>query len=105
MYQIKTYTLRTAEALHRYATVHWTRHVASMPLFGATVHGFWIHHDAGAHRLVALLSFGDGVDPSEFLAAYVASPEFAADMEGFDVSDIIEVQDLLLDPVAGSPLR
>jgi hypothetical protein len=104
MYQIKTYTLRTAEALQQYATVHWPRHIASMPLFGVTVHGFWTDHEAGAHRLIALLSFRDGIDPAEFLTKYVASPELAADMEGFDVSDIVDVEDLLLDPVAGSPL-
>jgi hypothetical protein len=104
MYQIKTYTLRTAESLDRYATVHWPRHLTSMPPFGATVHGFWTDSQAGSHRLIALLSFGEGVDPAEFLAAYVASPELAADMQGFDVSDILGVEDLLLDPVAGSPL-
>lgn len=104
MYQIKTYTLRTAESLQRYAAAHWPRHLTSMPLFGATVHGFWTDTQAGTHRLVALLSFGEGVDPAEFLAAYVSSPELAADMEGFDVSDILGVEDLLLDPVPGSPL-
>lgn len=104
MYQLKTYTLRTSEALRKYATVHWPRHIVSMPLFGATVHGFWTDHEGGAHRLIALLSFREGVDPDEFLSVYVKSPELAADMEGFDVSDILGVEDLLLDPVAGSPL-
>ena len=104
MYQLKIYTLRTAEALQQYATVHWPRHVSSMPLFGVTVRGFWTDHEAGAHRLIALLSFREDVDPTEFLAAYVASPELAADMQGFDISDILGVEELLLDPVAGSPL-
>ncbi|MDY7083994.1 MAG: NIPSNAP domain-containing protein [Actinomycetota bacterium] len=104
MYQLKIYTLRTAEALQRYATVHWPRHIASMPAFGATVHGFWTDHQAGAHRLIALLSFRDGIDPAEFTAAYVAGPDLAADMQGFDVSEILGVEDLLLDSVAGSPL-
>ncbi|MEU8161975.1 NIPSNAP family protein [Micromonospora parva] len=104
MYQIRTYTLRTAEALQQYATVHWPRHVASMPAFGVTVHGFWTDHQAGAHRLIALLSFREGTHPAEFTTAYVASPELAADMRGFDVSDIVDVEELLLDPVAGSPL-
>jgi hypothetical protein len=104
MYQIKIYTLRTAEALHRYATVHWPRHVTSMPAFGATVHGFWTDHEAGTHRLLALRSFGEGTDPADFLTAYVASPELTADMAGFDVTDIVDVEDVLLDPVAGSPL-
>lgn len=104
MFQLKTYTLRTSEALHHYATVHWPRHVASMPLFGATVHGFWTRQDADAYRLIALLSFREDTDPDDFLAAYVTSPEFTADMEGFDVSDIIDVEDLMLTPVTGSPL-
>jgi hypothetical protein len=29
---------------------------------------------------------------------------YTLDMEGFDVSDILGVEDVLLDPVAGSPL-
>jgi hypothetical protein len=104
MYQIRTYTLRTAEALQRYATVHWPRHLTSMPAFGVTVHGFWTEHRAGAHRLIALLSFREGTDPAAFATAYLGSPELAADMRGFDVSDIVDVEELLLDPVAGSPL-
>jgi hypothetical protein len=104
MYQIKTYNLRTSEALQKYATVHWPRHLTSMPQFGAAVHGFWTDDQPSAHRLVALLSFQEGVDPAGFLAAYVASPELAADMEGFDVTDILGVEDLSLESVAGSPL-
>lgn len=104
MYQLKTYTLRTREALERYATVHWPRHVTSMPPYGAAVHGFWTVHEPGEHRLVALLSFAEGVDPEAFLAAYAAGPELAADMEGFDVDDIVGVDDVLLEPAAGSPL-
>jgi hypothetical protein len=84
--------------------MHWQRHITSMPSFGVTVHGFWTDHQAGTHRLIALLSFGEDADPTEFLAAYVASPELAADMQGFDINDILDVEELLLDPVAGSPL-
>lgn len=104
MYQIKIYTLRTAAALQRYATVHWPRHVTSMPSFGVTVHGFWTEHIDGAHRLIALLSFREDVDPAEVIAAYVASAELAADIEGFDLNNIVDVEDLQLDSVAGSPL-
>jgi hypothetical protein len=34
----------------------------------------------------------------------MASPESAADMRGFDVSNILKVEELLLDPTAASPL-
>nr|WP_221380275.1 hypothetical protein [Actinoplanes polyasparticus] len=104
MHQIRIYTLRTAEALQQYATVQWPRHITSMPSFGITVQGFWTDHQAGAHRLIALLSFREGVDPAEFITAYAASTELAADMRSFDVSDIVGIEELLLDPVAGSPL-
>ncbi|MFJ9371317.1 NIPSNAP family protein [Nocardia sp. NPDC101769] len=104
MYQLRIYTLRTAEALEQYATVHWPRHIPSLRDFGVTTHGIWTQHDADAHRLLALISYPEGADPTEVATAYMASPGFAADMEGFDVDDIITVEDLLLDPAAASPL-
>jgi NIPSNAP len=104
MCQLRIYTLRTAEALEDYATVHWPRHIPSLRAFDVTTHGIWTDHDADAHRLVALISYPDEADPSAVTAAYMAGPEFKADMEGFDVSNIINVEELLLDPTAASPL-
>ena len=75
-----------------------------MPAFGATVRGFWTARADGASCLIALLSFAEGVDPAEFTAAYVASREFASDMKGFDLSDIVGAEEQLLEPVEGSPL-
>ena len=39
---------------------------------------------------------GSGVPP---LGGLLASAKFAADMRGFDVSSIVKVEELLLDPV------
>lgn len=103
MDQLRIYTLRTAGARDTYATVHWPRHVASMPRFGATVRGVWAERRPDVHRVVALLSFDDGVDPAEFTTAYVASPEFAADMAGFDLGEILQVEEVPLDPVPAAP--
>jgi hypothetical protein len=104
MYQFRTYTLRTAEALEDYATAHWPRHIDSLRAFGVTTHGIWTDHDTDAHRLVALISYRDGADPAAVTSAYMASPGFKADMEGFDVSNITNVEERLLDPTAASPL-
>jgi hypothetical protein len=46
MYQLRIYTLRTAEALQDYATTHWPRHIPSLRAFGVTTHGNWTDHDA-----------------------------------------------------------
>ncbi|WP_255358399.1 hypothetical protein [Mycobacterium sp. URHB0044] len=35
----------------------------------------------------------------------MTSPEFAADMAGFDVDDITDVQSVLLDPTPFSPIH
>lgn len=104
MDQLRIYTLRTAEALDRYASVHRPRHVATMPQFGATVRGVWTERAPAAHRPFALLAFQDGVDPDQFAVAYVASPEFASDMEGFDLGDIVHAEDVRLDPLTASPV-
>jgi hypothetical protein len=104
MYQLRIYTLKTADALERYATVHWPRHIPSLRAFGISTRGIWTEHDLDAHRLIALVSYPDGADPADLTAAYMASPEFAADMEGFDVDNIVDVSEILLDPTASSPL-
>ena len=104
MYQLRIYTLRTAAALEDYATARWPLHIPSLRAFGVSTHGIWTDHDADAHRLLALISYPEGADPREVTAAYMARPAFAADMDGFDASNIINVEELLLDPTAASPL-
>ena len=105
MLQLRIYTLRSAEALHRYATVHWARHLTTFATFGVTTHGVWIERTAGAHRLVALIGFPPGVDPERVTQQVMASPAFAADMAGFDLGDVVDVQTSLLDPTAFSPIH
>lgn len=71
--------MRTPEALQRYATVHWARHVGTFTSLGA--------------------------DPEELTRHIMASAAFADDMAGFDVDDIIDVQSMLLDPTSFSPIH
>lgn len=98
MFQLRIYTLRSARALERYATVHWARHVPSLATFGVTTHGIWTQQGDDNHRLVALISYPDGADPEALTRDFMASPEFAGDMEGFDAEEIVAVDTMLLDP-------
>ena len=102
LYQLRTYTLRTAEALDAYANVHWPRHVPSLRRFGVTTHGVWTEPDSPSHRLFALVSYPDGADQAEVVRAFLASPEQAADMEGFDLANLVGVEELLLVPSFGT---
>lgn len=98
MLQLRIYTLRSSDALRRYATVHWARHLATFPTFGVTTHGVWTERRGGANRLVALIHYPTGADPEELTRRIMASPEFAADMAGFDVDEIVDVESMLLEP-------
>ena len=99
MFQLRIYTLRSARALERYATVHWARHVPSLASFGVTTHGVWTQRANDDHRLVALISYPDCADPEAVTRDFMASPEFAADMNGFDTKDLVAVDTLLLERV------
>jgi NIPSNAP len=104
MLQLRIYTLRSAPALDRYATIHWARHIPSLATFGVTTHGVWTQRDDDDdHRLVALISYPDGADVAALTRDFMASPEFAADMEGFDPEDIVAVDSMLLEPTAYQP--
>ena len=105
MFQLRIYTLRSPEALQQYATVHWARHLATFTTFGVTTHGVWTERSGGANRLVALIRYSPGADPEQVTRQAMTSPEFAADMAGFDVSEIVDVQSILLDPTSFSPIH
>ncbi|MEE6177248.1 NIPSNAP family protein [Mycobacterium sp. 050134] len=105
MFQLRIYTLRSPEALHEYATVHWARHLPTFETFGVTTHGVWTERSGDANRLVALIRYPPGADPEDVTRRVMASPEFAADMAGFDVDELIDVQSILLDPTSFSPLH
>jgi len=105
MFQLRIYTLRSAEALQQYATVHWARHVATFTTFGVTTHGVWTERSGGANRLVALIRYPPGADPEQVTQQAMASPAFASDMAGFDTDEIVDVQSILLDTTSFSPIH
>ncbi|MCV7091175.1 NIPSNAP family protein [Mycobacterium interjectum] len=105
MLQLRIYTLRSPEALRQYTTVHWARHLATFEAFGVTTHGVWTERGGDANRLVALIGYPPGADPDDLTRHIMASPEFAADMAGFDVDAIVDVETTLLDPTPFSPIH
>jgi hypothetical protein len=105
MFQLRIYTLRSAEALDRYSSVHWARHIGSHEAFGGATPGVWTEREGSAERLVALVSFADDADPTAVTDEYLASAEFKADMEGFDPRDVVAVDTILLDATRSSPTR
>jgi hypothetical protein len=105
MFQLGIYTLRSAQALEHYATVHWARHVPSLAVLGVTTHGIWTQSGDGEHRLFALVSYPAGAEPAALERDFMASPQLASDMDGFDPENIVAVDSRLLDATPSSPPR
>jgi NIPSNAP len=105
MFQLRIYTLRSAEALKQYATIHWARHIPTFQGFRVTTHGIWTERGGNANRLVALISYPNDADPTELASQVMASPKFAADMEGFDPQNIVAVDSIPLDATGSSPIQ
>ena len=105
MFELRIYTVRSAEALERYANTHWPRHLDSLATYGITTHGVWTGHNADLHQLFALVSYEAGADAEQVTSTYMGSDEFAADMAGFDMADFTSVETTLLDATSTSPLR
>jgi hypothetical protein len=105
MFQLRIYTLGSTEALAQYVRVHWARHLKTFASFGVTTHGVWTEHSDRANRLLALIRYPAGADPEQLTRHIMTSPEFAADMAGFDVNEIVDVASVLLDPTSFSPIH
>ncbi|MFE2099379.1 NIPSNAP family protein [Streptomyces sp. NPDC059468] len=106
-YQLRVYTLRSSDALTAYEKI-WAQHIPGMAKHRITTHGVWTVPAApgiDTPRLYALVSYKDADDVRERLEAYLSSPEFRADMEGFDINQIVGLDETLLTPTVGSPLR
>jgi hypothetical protein len=95
------------DALSVYEKI-WAKHIPGMAKHRITTHGVWTVPAAPGSdtpRLYALVSYKDADDVQERLEAYLSSPEFRADMEGFDISQIVGLDETLLTPTVDSPLR
>ena len=104
MYQLRIYTLRSVEALERYATVHWTRHIPSLEAFGVATHGIWTERDGRAHRLIALVRFKDGVDPTRLTTEYMPVQNFWRHGRFRPPGNCPRIS-FLLDATGSSPMR
>jgi hypothetical protein len=105
VFQLRIYTLSSSEALRRYADVHWARHVSTFARFGVTLHAVWTEWGRSPTRLIAVVRYPSGTDLDSLTQRIMGSSEFAADMDGFDVADIVDVRTILLEPTSFSPIH
>ena len=94
IYQLRTYHLSDLQSAETYYRVHWKRHLTSLPKFGINVEKVFYCKDEP--KVVALVYYSDGVDPKEANEKYMKSQELLNDMKGFDMKNIVKVDELFL---------
>jgi hypothetical protein len=104
-FELRVYTLRTKEALDFYMNQIYPRHLSSFPLFGIEAHGIWTAKEDVEPRAFVLVSYAAGEDPGAVVRRYMQSPEFAEEIRGRDVSNIVSVESTILIPLTSSPLK
>lgn len=105
LFQLRFYTLKDEQSLNHYKDEIYPRHLGSSILFNITLHGIWTSPDDSVHKLYVLVSYPGGTDLAAVEHAYMQSHNFAEDMRGFDVSTIVDVTSIQLEPSTASPLR
>jgi len=100
-YHLRRYSLASDEATRAYLKI-WRDHVSSLAALNIVTEGFFTIRER-PREVVALLRFAEGVDPEQAIRDYMASPGYAQDMAGFDMSQITQVDIQTLSPGAGSP--
>jgi hypothetical protein len=103
--ELHTYTLESADALRRYTTHFWPRHIQSLRKHGITIHGVWIDAGADGHRVIALVGYPPGSNPARLAETYRGSIDFAEDHADFDISHITSTQAATLEAIPSSPLQ
>ena len=93
MKQVRIYTLKDTLSADAYFHTHWPRHMVSLPLFDIDVNHVYLGKN---HQVVAIVTYQDGVDIEAINQKYMASEAFRADMHGFDMSSILNVQEITI---------
>lgn len=95
MLQLCTYTVADRESAKKYFTVHWERHKVSLAKYGIQTLKVYMEDGAeGPTRVVAICSYDGDVEESE--KRYMASEDFRADMEGFDMSRLVAMDKFMI---------
>ena len=102
LYQMRTYTLDSEASADAYEAV-WTRHLSSLAKHKIHTYGVFRPVE-NRNQVMALVSYFPGEDPQAATAAYMASPEFRSDLEGFSGA-MKSVDAVLMTPIPTSPMR
>ena len=92
---LNSYTVADRKSAEQYFAVHWERHKVSLAKFGINTEKVYMEDGTEGHtRVVAICTYDGDVAESE--EKYMASPDFWADMEGFDMSKLVAMDKYMI---------
>ncbi|BDR53910.1 hypothetical protein KIMH_00210 [Bombiscardovia apis] len=94
-YELRTYTLSDEASAETYFRVHWERHIGSLSKYGIGVDHVFLNK--ANHQVIAICTYPDGSDIQAADEAYMHSPEFHSDMEGFPMDSIVSVEPCIVE--------
>lgn len=99
MKALRIYTLKNQAMADLYFNVHWQRHLISLPKYHIQVDSVQLERVKKADapcRVFALVHTEDTDDMETLNAEYMQSDDFKADMAGFDMPAILNVEEVQL---------
>jgi hypothetical protein len=97
IYQLRIYSIKDPIAADKYMNIHWKRHLISLPKYKITVEGIYCENcKSGKTRVFALGSFEDGSDVQKINQSYMRSIALLKDMLGFNVTKIMNVDEIMM---------
>lgn len=97
MKALRIYTLKNQAMADFYFNKHWQRHLISLPKYHIQVDNVQLEQVKEADqpcRVFALVHTEDGDDMATLNAKYMQSDEFKADMAGYDMTAILNVEEV-----------
>lgn len=91
MKQVRIYTLKDRQSAEIYFHRHWPRHMVSLPAFGIYVNHVYLGKEC---QVIATVTYQEGAEIEALNQKYMTSKEFMSDMDGFDMSSILRMDEI-----------
>ncbi|TPR12304.1 hypothetical protein [Apilactobacillus timberlakei] len=96
MKQLRIYTLKDKKSAKEYLSNHWTKHMKSLPKFGINVDNVFMEKNSLDYCRVFAIVSTEKDNLIEMNKKYMNSNDFIDDMSGFNMDNIIKVEDINL---------
>lgn len=96
MKQLRIYTLKNENIATEYFRNHWINHLQSLPKFNIAVNSVYQGKESDSNKVFAIVTYMGDIPPNELTKQFMESSDFINDMKGFDMKNIINVDEFYI---------